>query len=361
LARRIPSLIAVTAALWAWAVPAHASPSGFFGVTPSITPDNADIQLMGRARIGNIRMPFGWEELEPSPGTYSFGETDRVVATAAAEGIPIRPFVFGSPPWARDCSGIPDFYCGSVTPMRTAVGRERWPRLLSELVSRYGPHGSFWTDTTDAYTPSYEPITSWEIWDEPNSAIFLRPKPTPGAYVRLLRPASVAIRAADPNATILLAGLFGTPPGGMTMWRFLDRLYRLRGARNLFDAIALHPYSPNVRGIHYQLEKARQVLSDRHARRTPIYLTELGWGSATGKSELFKGVEGQASALRSAFRYVLRNRKRYRLAEADWFSWRDIPSGQAGSCVLCESFGLVHADHAPKPSLSAFAAFTGGS
>jgi polysaccharide biosynthesis protein PslG len=361
LARRIgPLLLAVAALFAAWPAAVRGAPSEFFGVTPSLTPDASDIQLMAQAKVGNLRMPIGWEELEPSPGDYRFGDLDRVVAEAAAQGITLRPFVFGTPPWARDCRGIPDFYCGSVTPMRTVLGRQRWPLFLEHLVSRYGPNGSFWTDNGDAYSPPYTPIRAWEIWDEPNSAIFLRPHPTPDAYLDLLRPASMAIREADPTAKIILAGLFGTPPNGMTMWRFLDRLYRTKGARSLFDAIALHPYSPNIRGIRYQLERARRVLVQHRARRTPIYLSEFGWGSASGKSELFKGVKGQASILRAAFRYVLANRKRYRLKEADWFSWRDIPAGQAGPCVLCESFGLLDSNHGPKPSLRAFASFTGG-
>ena len=39
------------------------------------------------------------------------------------------------------------------------------------------------------------------------------------------------------------------------MWRFLDRLYGFKGAKKTFDAVAIHPYSPNIKGIEYQLKK----------------------------------------------------------------------------------------------------------
>jgi hypothetical protein len=357
----LAAVLTLGVAFGAGVTPASAATPGFFGVTSTFQPDSSDLSAMGQARVGNLRLPFGWEELEPSPGTYNFSNFDRVMAGAAAQGIPVRPFVFGTPPWARECTGIPAFYCDRVTPMRSALGRQRWPLLLQTLVSRYGPQGSFWTDPSDAYSPPYDPITEWQLWNEPNSATYMRPKPTPKAYFQLLASGSAAIRQVDPSAKILLAGLFGTPPNGMTMWSFLDRLYRFKGARALFNGVAIHPYSPNIRGIRFQLRKARQVLSAHHSRRTPIYLTEIGWGSGRGKSNLYKGIKGQASMLKTAFKFTLKNRRRYGIAGVDWFSWRDIPADMSGNCTLCTSFGLLNLDHSPKPAFAAFTRFTGGS
>jgi hypothetical protein len=93
----------------------------------------------------------------------------------------------------------------------------------------------------------------------------------------------------------------------------------------------------------------------------PVYLTELGWGSGSGKSNLYKGVKGQAKMLRAAFKFARKNKRRYGIAGVDWFSWRDIPANMSGNCVLCTSFGLLNLDHSPKPSYGAFTSFTGGS
>ena len=358
---RVLAAATLVAAACASALPASAAGAGFFGVTSTFQPDAADLTRMGQARVGNLRLPFGWEEIEPSPGTYNFSNFDRIVAGAAAQGIPIRPFIFGTPPWARNCAGVPAFFCDRVTPMRSPMGAQRWPVLWQTLASRYGTKGSFWSDPTDAYSPPYAPIIEWQLWNEPNSATYMRPKPTPKAYYLLLRSGSRALQQADPGAKIVMGGLFGTPPNGMTMWRFLDRLYSFKGARKLFDAIALHPYSPNIKGIRFQLEKGREALRENRAKRVPVYLTEIGWGSGSGNSPLYKGIKGQQTILKAAFKFARKNRKRYRIAGVDWFSWRDIPANMSGNCILCTSFGLLNLDHTPKPSLAAFTRFTGGS
>ena len=341
--------------------PAQAKgPAGFFGVTSSSAATNADLQRMGAARVGVLRQPFGWAGLEPNPGSYNFADTDRVVANAASQGITVRPFIYGTPSWARNCAGVPAAFCDRVTPLRSASGRSRWPALMQALVGRYGPNGTLWSDTTDAHSPPFRPITQWQIWNEPNSSTYLRPKPTPKAYWALLKSAATAIQSVDPGAQILTGGLFGTPPRGLTMWRFLEKLLAIKGAKKTIDAVALHPYSPNVKGIRYQLERGREALGVSGASRKKIYLTELGWGSGSGPSNLYKGLGGQAALLKASFEFALKNKKRYRIGGVDWFSWRDEAAGTGGNCVLCESFGLLGADGSSKPAFGAYVGFTGG-
>ncbi len=114
--------------------PAQAKgPAGFFGVTSSSAATNADLQRMGAARVGVLRQPFGWAGLEPNPGSYNFADTDRVVANAASQGITMRPFIYGTPSWARNCAGVPAAFCDRVTPLRSASGRSRWPALMRAL------------------------------------------------------------------------------------------------------------------------------------------------------------------------------------------------------------------------------------
>ena len=86
--------------------------------------------------------------------------------------------------------------------------------------------------------------------------------------------------------------------------------------------MAVHPYSPNVKGIGYQLRRARQVMAEWD-KKTKMFLTELGWGSGSGNSPLYKGPAGQAGLLSASFKFALKNRKRFKLANLDWFSWRD--------------------------------------
>ena len=347
---------------------AMAVPSGFFGVNTIFHPTDADLAQMGRAHAGVVREPFGWAELEPTPGSYNFANFDRVVAGAASQGMTMLPFVYGTPAWARDCAGIADFFCDRVTPLRSAQGAQRWPELMRALVDRYGPNGTLWTDPQDAYSPPYQPIRTWQIWNEANSGTYFRPRPRPKAYYELLKSASNAIRSRDQGAQIMLAGLYGSPPKppdglpGVPLGRFLDRLYRFKQAKSLFDGVAVHPYSPSIKGIARQLSGARQVMVEHGDKKTPLYLTEMGWGSGGSAKaiSLYKGLAGQSQMLTNAFKFALKNRKRYRLRGVSWFSWRDLAPGQLGNCLICESFGLLANDGSAKPAFSAFVGFTGG-
>jgi polysaccharide biosynthesis protein PslG len=337
------------------------SPGGFFGVSNTQSPTDGDLATMGKARVAVLRMPFAWADIETTPGTYQLAEFDRIVARAASAGIRVLPFIYGTPVWARNCAGFPAFYCDRVTPLRTPQGRAGWPQFLRVLVNRYGPNGTLWSDPLDLLFPPYLPIRTWQIWNEQNSGKYFRPRPTPKAYFKLLKPAADTIRSGDKNARILLGGLFATPPKpSISMWRFLDRLYRVKGAKKRFDGVAIHPYSPNIKGIRFQLRRAREVMRDHGDKKAPLFLTELGWGSGEGSSDLYKGISGQASMLSAAFKFALKNRRRYGLAGVTWFSWRDLPPSVAGNCVICASFGLLNTDSTPKPSYNAFAGFTGG-
>ena len=263
-----------------------------------------------------------------------------------------------------NCTGVPASYCDRVDPLRGSAGRTGWPAFAAALTARYGPTGSFWSNSSDTFNPPFKPISRWQVWNEPNSSTFFRPSPTPQAYYQLLSTTVGAIRSVDPSARIVLGGLFGTPPNGTSMPRFLDRLYRIKGAKSLFDAVAVHPYSPDLAGITLQLEQAREVMRKRKDSRTPLTLTEIGWSSQRkGKrgSSLYKGIKGQRSILKSSFKLLTAKRKRYRVDGVSWFSWRDLPQGQGGACLLCESFGLLRADSSAKPAMGAFTRFTGGS
>ncbi len=51
------------------------------------------------------------------------------------------------------------------------------------------------------------PVTSWQIWNEPNFPVYWGGKPNATAYARMVIAAAAGIRAVDPNAYIVSAGL----------------------------------------------------------------------------------------------------------------------------------------------------------
>jgi hypothetical protein len=361
--RVLHGLIVLALSIFVWAAPARAEARAFFGVVAAETPTTQDFDGMANARAGMLRINFAWSDVQPTQsGPLDFSSLDPIVAGAASRGIDLLPVLVSSPSWAVDCSRAPGQPCETISPVSSTAGANAWRAFVLALVQRYGPHGSFWSDTGDAFSPPYQPIRRWQIWNEVNSPEFFQPKPSPGAYAQLLSASADEIRSVDPGAKIYLAGLFGTPPKpGISSRRFLNGLYGIKGIKSDFDEVALHPYSPGVRGMLFQIQFAREAMIKHRDRHTPIAITEIGWSSgAPGSGILDRGLGGQAKSLRTGFKALRSNRRRYGIDSVFWFSWRDLPPGVAGPCSFCGSAGLLRNDYSVKPSLRAFTAFTGG-
>jgi hypothetical protein len=86
-------------------------------------------------------------------------------------------------------------------------------------------------------------IAAYQVWNEPNLAREWGGKsPDPAAYTELLRVCYQAIKAADPEAIVISAGLAPTgtePPLAMPDDAFLQGMYDA-GAAAYFDALGLH-------------------------------------------------------------------------------------------------------------------------
>lgn len=340
LAFAIASFVAVSATLLlgGGAASARPVPPRFLGVVPQGELGEADFDRM-QGVGGTLRIPFYWYEIEPRPGVYDFAHLDAVVGEAADRGIAVLPFVYGSPRWATGSESVP--------PLR---GRARadWLGVLRRLVHRYGPRGEFWRGRERRL-----PIRRWQIWNEPNFLLFWRPRPSPHDYAVLLEGSARALRAADPGATVIAAGV-APVEGGISPWSFLRRLYRQPGVRGAFDVLALHPYAPHVAWVATEIRFVRKLMAEAGDAHTPLQLTELGVASGSDRRDAFDlGRHGQASYLRRVLALALRNRHRWRLSGLDWFTWRDA-SGADPHCGFCQHSGLFDPSGEPKPAWTAF-------
>lgn len=118
-------------------------------------------------------------------------------------------------------------------------------------------------------------VKYWEVWNEPNEILFWYPTPNAAAYVTLLKKAYVAIKAANPDAVVISAGLSGINPPR----QYLRDMYAT-GAAGWFDILALHPYhqpnSPDTFLADY-LKFMKNIMESYGDLETPIWITELGW------------------------------------------------------------------------------------
>jgi hypothetical protein len=344
------------------ATPASAVPRDFWGVTPINDLTAEDFERMGQGEVGTLRIPVRWRIVEPSPGQFDFDYLDSVVGQAASRGVKLLPFPYGTPDWVdKDCTGLTESQCERVPPT-TASASTAWVEFLKALAGRYGPSGVFWQQNPGI--PPL-PIRDWQIWNEPSSPTYWQPEPSAGAYAKLVKLSHEALASVDPGARIVLAGLFGTPLGDLgsknVMWKYLGRVYKSQGIKQAFDAVALHPYSPNLEGIEFQLDKAQKKIDKNHDGQTEILITEIGWGSdpPSGDKPLIKGPDGQRKLLEKSFRMLRRARGKYNLGGVDWYAWQD-PGVTVETCSFCSSAGLFEEDGTAKPSWTSFVKFTGG-
>jgi hypothetical protein len=374
-ARRLSILGAVTAAvagsLATSASPAAAQgvPASFFGVIPIQQLEPAEFERLKAGGIGTVRIPVIWQSVEPSgDDDYDFAQLDYYVAQAAQSGLEILPFVYTSPSWAvQGCEGLK---CQNVPPLDTPEAREAWQDLLRDLVARYGPGGTFFQENPGI--PDL-PITQWQCWNEPSSPFYFR-NPSASLYAQLVRLCHEAITAVDPNARILLAGLFGNPKGSPTstakrnvIWKYLGRLYDVPGISAFFDAVSVHPYASKKGELKRVLNKMLRAIAQAGDAGTQILVTEIGAGSAKpkkkdkekGKRPLIKGKQGQARLLKQQFNFLLQNLSKYNIGNVTWYAWKD-PDHKIGNCQFCNTAGLFTVTGKEKPAWNALVNITGG-
>jgi hypothetical protein len=334
-------LICLTAAASSQA----AAPRAFYGVIPANDPDSTEIARMGAGKVGTLRINFVWGAVQPTAGSaYDWSHYDAIIGPAAEQGIRVLPTVYSSPAWAADRPNHP--------PSKDHLNDFR--AFVQAAAARYGANGTYWTEHPT--TPKL-PVIDWQLWNEVNSPSFWFRKPSAKQYVGLLRVFNGGVKAGDPSAKVVLAGLFRTPQikNGIDLDRFLPQIYR-RKAKGLFDAVALHPYATTPRDALEAVKETRKIMGRFKDRRTPLWITEVGW--ATGgnpPTALTVSPQRQASYLRKTYGMMARNRGRLKIAGVIWYSWRDVPGP-----IWFFHTGLFTQDFDPKPAWDAFVGLTGG-
>jgi YVTN family beta-propeller protein/VCBS repeat-containing protein len=180
---------------------------------------NTALDLMKADGVTTIRMLIPWAGVEPTNNVYNWSAIDRVVTSATARGMTVLGVVDSTPTWAG-VSGGAGLAAAPADPQQFA-------QFAGALATRYAGQ-----------------ISAYEIWNEPNGYQFWSPAPDAAAYTALLKAAYPAIKAADPNAEVIAAGLGAvTSFGNLTIdpVTYLQQMYAA-GAQGYFDAVAYHPY-----------------------------------------------------------------------------------------------------------------------
>ena len=297
-------------------------PRGFYGMTfdRDVAQASDSVQarhwaLMARSGVESARVVFSWREAQPNPWLPpSFDITDAIVERALRTRIRLLPVVLDAPRWARvesERSSSPPY------------DRREYVDYVEALVARYGPDGSFWVEHPEL---PRRPLRDWQIWNEPHLTFGWDTPPHdpdawPWGYLRLLRDSYRAIKAADPGARVVLAGLANAS------WRYLRTLYDA-GARPYFNVVALHAYTRTPRHVLRVIRLNRAEMRRRGDRRKPIWATEISWPAARGKvsqrrNPWARTKRGMARELTRTYRLLVRYRRGRRtgIGRAYWYTW----------------------------------------
>jgi hypothetical protein len=245
----------------------------------------ADTQVAQIAKldVGFVRSAFDWNALEPNPPTaaghaYDFSGLDDWVATLARHGLRWLVTVKGGPipNWAASRPATSD--CGTNSPPQGTVA---YSALMDALARRYGRGGSFWKSHAEL---PYEPITDYEVWNEPNFGRLWCPRPDPASYARLYLAARRAVHAVDPRALVLVGGLApftrdeAGPPAKMTVGTFLSRAVDAEPRfGRIADAVAVHPYGATPGAVLGTLRSLRATLDSSGLAGKAMLADEVGW------------------------------------------------------------------------------------
>ena len=336
------------------AAPAHAAlPRDFFGlVSEDVFAGDAayrdgTLAQQSAIGVGLIRQTFHWNQIETSPGNYNWSIYDAYMAATASHGIRVLPILFDPPKFRAKVS------------KKTSATYP--PRHYADLgtfgaavVRRYGPNGSFW-----AQNPGLPrlPITAYQVWNEPNIPAYWPTGPNPRQYAKLLRATGRGIRAADPRAEIVTAGMPDSHlsrPGNV--FSYVKALLHARAARS-FNTLAVNPYGRTAGDLIAKIKRFRAILAHAHDRRAKIWVTEFGWSDVGPASSFRAGSAGQARQIRHVIPALAKLRSRLHLRGLVYYSWRD----GAPYPPLFKDFwglhtGLLKRNGSPKPAFAAFKA-----
>ena len=313
------------------AVPRHLIGMNLDGVAlaPSVGATR-QLRAIRRAGAGSVRWSLDWGSVQPhrswdevpaarrgdftdvGGAPVDFRVTDRFVAQAAKLRLRLLPVLNTAAPWASENPFVP-----FAPPSDFAA----FGRYAGALAARYGTTGRFW-----AQHPGLPrlPLRSWHIWNEPAgwegfgspSLFWQSQRDALPTYVELLAAARAGLREADPRSQVVLSGLFGRS------WVSLEQLYGA-GARPLFDAVAVHPYTRLPENVVRIVENVRTVMAKWGDAGKPLVLTELSWPSdgQNAYSDFSVTPAEQAALLARTYARLLRTRARFRLRGVFWYTW----------------------------------------
>ncbi|MEO8464666.1 MAG: hypothetical protein ABI640_04940 [Gammaproteobacteria bacterium] len=316
--RYATAIVCTMLCAWSASAAAEAENAAFIvGIGRSIHDSEAATNAMFGLGVRSVRVDAPWASIEIARGRYEIPAwLETAVDTAREHGVqPLLILEYGHPLYGTDKprtdAAIAAFTAYAAFVVKHFAGRVR----LFDL---------------------------WNEWDAHTG------RTTPGSaddYVALARRVYPALKAASPDAVVLSGGIttFGLSQGWM------ERFFALGGAA-FVDGLSLHPYNFEQRTANTpevaiaELDRMN-VLMASAGRMLPIYVTELGYPTYTGRGGVSRDTAGAYLA-----RFMLLASTRPYVAGVWWYCLRDQGDDPANKE---HNFGVLDSALRAKPAADA--------
>ena len=235
---------------------------------------------LGARGIPVVRLDAYWDNIQTTKGgAYNWTALDAVVDGLRANGVHVLLVPNNKPAWAS--SALTD-----------ATDRQACADFCGALAAHYVGR-----------------CDNFEIVNEPNKTAI-----TAATYADLLKRAYVAIKKANPLATVISGGLAPTMTNGTNMTRlpeWVDAFFDVPNIGAYFDQFGMHPYTlpywlsdPDVanstaeNGWSWMVNLIRPRMVAEGLASKPVAITEMGFVSDSDQA--FNGATGQAEAVQEA-------------------------------------------------------------
>lgn len=326
-----------------------------YGLNVARPENSSRVSEMG---FGYVKYQIKWKDGEPRKGHYDWTDADLnphdsfagnyVRDTAAGLKIVLR--VDSPPGWANGNRG------DCAPPDNPADYGDFMHALSSFLRSKYPGR-----------------VVAYEIWNEPNlPGEWCGRAPSPAEYTALLREAYRGVKAGDPQAKVVTAGMATTGGGGgaISDLDFIRGMYQA-GAKPYFDVLGSHPYgfasSPETepwgdRTLFFRrVEQQRQIMLDHGDGAKQVWATEFNWlidPAAYGSGCSWPDRDWQKVSPQTQADYLVRA---YQYAYKNWpwmgvmlsFNLDFAATPWYGECDSVRWYAITSGDLTPRPAYTA--------
>ena len=183
-----------------------------------------DLTLVANGGFNWVKQTFAWETIEGAArGQFDWTISDRVVKQVNDKGLKLLARL-------------------SIDPDKTSF----WAGPPPQNADAFAEYAGALAERYNCQPGSIGCIHAFQIWNEPNLAReWGGRRPNPAEYAAFLKKAYSAIKAGNPNAIVINAGMAPTgddSDAAMPDDKFYDQMYQAMGGSSdgYFDALGVH-------------------------------------------------------------------------------------------------------------------------